>query len=148
VQAAEDVLGEMHFVIDKADANQGFVRTRPLPGAQFFEFWRKDNVGTLNFAEANLQSIRRTIEMKMSRQGGQLCINCNVKVQRLNLPERENIAGSARAYEMFSSSGPTIQKFRFSHEQKKQMRWIDLGGDPKLATEILNRLEKRMGKRL
>jgi len=148
VQAAEDVLSEMHFTIDKADAKQGFVRTRPLSGAQFFEFWRKDNVGKFNFAEANLHSIRRIVEMNMSRQGGQLCINCNVKVQRLNLPERENVAGSARAYEMFSSSDQVMQNLKVNPEQKKQMGWVDLGDDPKLAAEILSRLEKRTGRKL
>jgi len=86
--------------------------------------------------------------MKMSRQGGQLCINCNIKVQRLNLPERENIAGSAHAYEVFSGSDPMTQRLEFSREQKKLMGWVDLGDDPKLAAEILNRFEKRMRKGL
>jgi hypothetical protein len=148
VQAAENVLGEMHFAVDKADAKEGFIRTRPLSGAQFFEFWRKDNVGAFNSAEANLQSIRRIVEMSISRQGGQLCVNCDVKVQRLNLPEYQQITGSERTYEMFSRSDAVIQKPKISSEQKKQMDWVDLGDDPKLAAEILNRLEKRIGKGL
>ncbi|UCF17478.1 MAG: hypothetical protein JSW59_08445 [Phycisphaerales bacterium] len=48
MEVAEDVLAEMHFVIEKADVQSGLVRTRPLPGAQFFEFWRSDNVGDEN----------------------------------------------------------------------------------------------------
>ncbi len=48
MQTAEDVLSRMHFTIDKSDAEQGIIRTRPLPAAQFFEFWRSDNVGAFN----------------------------------------------------------------------------------------------------
>ena len=148
VQAAEDVLGEMHFAIDKADAKEGFLRTRPLSGAQFFEFWRKDNVGAFNFAQANLQSIQRIAEVNISRQGSQLCVNCSVKVQRLSLPERRQVTSTARAYEMFSRSDQMVQRLEINPEQRKQMSWVDLGDDPELAAEVLNRLEKRVGKKL
>ena len=33
VQIAEDVLAEMHFAIEKADADTGLIRTRPLAAA-------------------------------------------------------------------------------------------------------------------
>lgn len=141
MQISEDVLGRMHFAIAKADAKQGLIRTKPLPAAQSFEFWRSDNVGAFNFAEANLHSIRRIVELDISRQGGQLCINCNVKVQRLSLPERE-VTTTARAYEMFSSSNPVIQRLRLHSEQKEDMVWIELGSDRQLATDILKRIEK------
>ncbi len=143
MQAAEDVLGKMHFTIDKADAEQGLIRTRPLPGAQFFEFWRSDNVGAFNSSEANLHSIRRVVELDISRQGGQLCIGCNVKVHRLSLPERQ-ISSSARAYQMFSQSSPAMQRLEPHPEQKKSMAWLDLDNDIMLATEILKRIEKHV----
>jgi hypothetical protein len=139
MQAAEDVLGRMNFTIDKSDAEQGVIRTKPLSAAQSFEFWRSDNVGSFNTTEANLHSIRRTAELGISRQGGQLCISCNVKVQRLSLPERD-ITSSGRAYEMFSRSEPSIQILQLHPEQKKGMAWIDLDSDRQLATEILKRI--------
>ena len=139
MQAAEDVLGRMNFTIDKSDAEQGVIRTKPLSAAQSFEFWRSHNVGSFNTTEANLHSIRRTAELGISRQGGQLCISCNVKVQRLSLPERD-ITSSGRAYEMFSRSEPSIQILQLHPEQKKDMAWIDLDSDRQLATEILKRI--------
>jgi len=145
MQAAEDVLGKMHFTIDKADAEQGLIRTRPLPGAQFFEFWRSDSVGAFNSTEANLHSIRRVVELDIGQQGGQLCIGCNVKVQRLSLPERQ-VSSSARAYRMFSQSSRSMQRLKLSREQKKGMAWVDLGNDIVLATEILKRIEKQMNR--
>jgi len=143
MQAAEDVLGKMHFTIDKADAEQGLIRTRPLPGAQFFEFWRSDNVGAFNSTEANLHSIRRVAELNISQQGGQLYIGCNVKVSRLSLPEQQ-ISSSARAYRMFSQSSPAMQILALHPQQKKGMAWVDLGNDTMLATEILKRIEKHV----
>ena len=146
MQTAEDVLGRMHFTIDKADAEQGIIRTRPLPAAQSFEFWRSDNVGSFNSTEANLHSIRRTAELDISRQGGQLCIKCDVKVQRLSLPERE-VTSSGRAYEMFTPSNQSMQVLALHPEQKKDMAWVDVGRDGQLTTEILKRISSMLDAR-
>ncbi|HIJ53948.1 MAG TPA: hypothetical protein HPP66_12465, partial [Planctomycetes bacterium] len=67
MRIGEDVLGRMHFTIAKADAEQGLIRTKPLPAAQSFEFWRSDNVGSFNSTEANLHSIRRIVELDISQ---------------------------------------------------------------------------------
>ena len=142
MEAAEKVIGEMGFIVAKADAERGYLRTRPLRGAQFFEFWRKDNVGAFNTAEANLNSIRRIVELNISQEQGQLCIGCVVKTQRLNLPERQ-VYSSARVYEIFSTSSPAKQKLELDSKQKG---WMDLGKDAKLATKILRRLEKQISK--
>lgn len=144
MQIAEDVLGRMHFTIAKADAEQGLVRTKPMSGAQFFETWRRDNVGRFSFAEANLHTIRRTVELHLRRQGEELCIDCDVAIQRLNLPERE--VTSTRAYMMFSQSSEAMQRLEFDAEQKKGMAWIDLGKDTKLSTRILKRIETQIAK--
>lgn len=141
MQTAEDVLARMHFIVTKADAEQGIIRTKPLPAAQSFEFWRKDNVGSFNSTEANLQSIRRTAELGINKQGGQLCISCDVKVQRLSLPERQ-VTSSGSSYAMFTRSKQSIQVLELHPEQKKNMAWIDLGDDKQLATDILKRIEK------
>lgn len=140
MQIAEDVLSRMHFTIDKSDTEQGIIRTSPLPAAQSFEFWRNDNVGSFNSTEANLHSIRRTAELSINRQAGQLCISCDVKVQRLSLPERD-ITSSGRSYAMFTASKQSIQVLELNPEQEKDMAWIDLGSDRQLTTEILKRIE-------
>jgi hypothetical protein len=143
VEAAEDVLGRMHFIIDKADPEQGFVRTKPLSGAQFFELWRKDSIGAFNATESNLHSIRRIAELEIAEKGGQLCIDCRVNVQRLSLPEHE-VSSSARAYAMFSTSTASMQELKLRPEQEKDVTWLDLGNDDRLATEILKRIEKEL----
>jgi hypothetical protein len=140
---AEDVLAQLHFSIDKIDVKSGFIKTRPLSGAQFFELWRGDNVGGDNQLLANLHSIRRTVELDITERGEKIRIGCHVKVQRLSLPERE-VTSSARAYDMFSKSSPTLQKFSLNPEQEKSMAWIDLDDDIPLATEILKRIRERI----
>jgi hypothetical protein len=146
MEVAEDVLAKMHFAIDKADVSTGYIRTRPLPGAQFFEFWRSDNVGSENSFLANFHTIRRTVELNMNRRQGQLEIDCDVRIQRLSLPERETFS-AARAYGMYTRSGPTLQKLRFSTEQIKGIEWIDLDKDEKLAAEIVKRITERIARR-
>ena len=146
MEVAEDVLARMHFTIEKVDVPSGLIRTRPLPGAQFFEFWRSDNVGGKNSLQANLHTIRRTVELDISRHGDQLQIDCDVRVQRLSLPERDT-SSSARAYGMFTRSSPSLQKMRFETWQEKEIVWVDLEKDTRLAAEILKRIEKRLASR-
>jgi len=143
MSAAEDVLGRMHFTIDKADAELGIIRTRPLAGAQFFEFWRKDNAGPFNSHEANLHTIRRTARIDISQQANQLCLACSVRTERLSLPARR-LAGSTQAHEMFSKSKPSMQRLKLHPEHREAVGWIELGADERLETEILNRLNKRL----
>ncbi len=143
MEVAEDILVKMHFTIEKADTMGGFIRTRPLSGAQFFEFWRSDNVGAGNWLESNLHSIRRVVELNMSEQDEGLCINCEVQIYRLSLPERR-VSSSARAYDMFSRSSPALQRIQLNPKQKESMAWIDLGKDTQLAAEILKRISSML----
>jgi hypothetical protein len=142
MRMAEDVLGEMHFGIEKSDVEQGLIRSKPLAGAQFFEFWRKDSVGAFNWAESNLHSIRRIVEMDVRQEDGRLCIGCNASVQRLSLPERL-LRGRGRSYEMLSASSPVVQKLKLDAQQRALMAWVDLGRDGLLETEILKRIESK-----
>jgi hypothetical protein len=143
MEQAENVLAELHFSIDKIDVGSGLIRTRSLSGAQFFEFWRGDNVGGDNHLQANLHTVRRTVELDITDQGEKIRISCNVKVQRLSLPERE-ITSSARAYDMFSRSTPSLQRFALNPEQEKAMTWTDLDNDIPLANEILKRIQEKI----
>ena len=140
LKVAEDILGRMHFAIEKSDPNTSIIRTRPLAGARFFEFWRNDLAG---FAEANLHSIRRVVQLNFNGQDNKLCINCTVQVQRLTLAEHE-VASSSGAYRMYSQSTPSMQILKLSLEQKQGMAWVDLGNDAELAAHILKRIEKRL----
>jgi len=143
MRLVKDVLAEMYFTIEKADLQAGLIRTRPLPGAQFFEFWRSDNVGPGNAFAANLHTIRRTATLYLTRQGMELSIRCEVHAQRLSLPERQ-VSSSARIYGMFSRSSRSLQRLQLNPEQAEKMAWIDLGRDSQLEAEIIKRIETQI----
>ena len=145
MNAAEDVLTQMHFSIEKFDYDYGYIRTRPLSGAQFFEFWRSDNVGTENWVQANINSIRRTVELYINQNDENLNIDCDVQIQRVSLPNRE-IPGSAHAYQLFSRSSMLMQTLQLHPEQQKGMAWINLGEDTKLEAKILKRISSIINK--
>ncbi|MCJ7675578.1 MAG: hypothetical protein MUO33_10575 [Sedimentisphaerales bacterium] len=134
MQIAEDVLTAMHFAIEKADLDSGLIRTRPLSGAQFFEFWRSDNVGPFYAALANLHSIRRIAEVRIQHSANGGFIRCDVQIQRLSVPEHK-AAGSP---------GAPVRRLAPTPEQEKGITWIDLGKDTMLSTEILNRIQKHI----
>lgn len=140
--AAEDVLAKMHFVIEKSDAQAGYIRTRPLTGAQTFEFWRKDNVGRFNWLQSNLHTIRRTVEIMVSENQGRLCIEPVVSVERMSLPERDAYSPS-QASAMFTQSKGSMQQLRLYPDQRAQMEWIDLGRDSQLEEKITTKLKTK-----
>jgi hypothetical protein len=138
---AEQVLAGMHFHIEKFDVDAGYIRTAPLSGAQSFEFWRSDNVGSFNQTEAGLHSIRRAVEINITEQAGQLCINCTATTQRLSLPQSQTATDQQT---ILAQQQKDVKKLKLSHEQKTAPTWTDLGRDNQLETEILNRVEKQL----
>ena len=142
MQSAEDILARMHFTIDKSDLEQGYIRTRPLQAAQFFEFWRSDTIGKANATEANIHTIRRTAELHIIEKEQQLCIDCNVKTQRLSLFDTEG-SSEAIARDRFQTR-ETISARKKMRIHATQKAWIDLGNDDQLTTVILNRLKENL----
>jgi hypothetical protein len=140
--AVESVLTKMHFTIEKLDAETGYIRTFPLQGAQTFEFWRSDSVGSFNRAEADLHSIRRTVELNITPQSEQLCINCKATTQRLSSPQDQTTADRSRT--VLSSGQRSLQNSKFSPQRKANITWTDLGRDSQLETEIIKRIEKQL----
>lgn len=143
IEAAETTLRRMHFVVDKADAKAGVVRTLPLTGGQFFEFWRSDNVGAASTLEANLQTLRRSVRVDLFEADGQVHIQCTTRVQRLSLPENE-VASVSQTYRIHSKSKSATQRIDLHPSQREAMQWIELGEDPGLAAEILRRIVRNI----
>jgi hypothetical protein len=142
MEITEDVLTGMNFVVEKYDAETGLVKTKPLRPGQFFEFWRTDNADPADAAEANIHSIRRTAQLNVSEEDGEVCATCEVQIERLSLPERE-ITGMSWLAGMFTDSGRTRQKLTLKPEQQEGMAWIDLGPDAALERKILTLIEKK-----
>lgn len=142
MEIAEDSLVRMFFVIEKYDIDAGFIKTKPLSGAQFFEFWRKDNTSFKKGAQSNIHSIQRIVQMTVDEGQQGFCMKCDVKVQRLSIPEEEFLLIS-QIKETFSERSSSVQSLRTPEKKQSQMTWIDLGNDPVLETKILNTIERK-----
>jgi len=149
MEVCEDILVRKQFVIEKYDLANGFIKTRPLSGKQMFEFWRSDNAGSFNSAEANIQSIQRSVIINILESENQLCIDCDVNVQRLSIPGQE-IWGMKQTAGTFTHSSDSLQTLRLNlkNEQKEDIAvaWIDMGSDGALESVILEQIENKINK--
>jgi hypothetical protein len=145
MHAAQDVLSEMLFFIEKFDPQAGVIRTKPLTAAQFFEFWRQDNVGTQTAAQANLHSMQRIVLINVSERDNNICVECQVQVRRLSIPEKE-FASISQAANMFTTGSTSLQKLEINDDQQEKMAWVDLGPDHALEHKILTLIQKRISK--
>jgi len=136
MKLCEDVLVKMHFEIEKFDTDKGYIKTRPLRGAQFFEFWRKDNAGSKNAAMSNQHSVLRTAQLQVTENQGKFCVECSVDMRRLSIEEAE-LADNSINTGIFSGGSRTFQKL---HPEKEKLDWIDMGSDSELEKRILGRI--------
>jgi hypothetical protein len=145
IAAAQRTLEDMHFTIEKADPNAGYISTRPLVAGQFFEFWRSDTVGGENFAEANLHSVTRIAEVDVNGPDGEVCIMCKVATRRLSMPQRE-INSATELPNVFGKSNSGLQTIKLDQEQQKAAVWVDMGPDAELQARILERIKRQIEK--
>ncbi len=144
VEISEDVLRDFNFTVAKEDVNSGFIRTRPLTGGQFFEFWRKDNVGSQEVLESSIQDIRRTVQVYINQAGANFTISCDVKVQRLYLPQA-NASNAGLRFDRIT--GQQIRTTELSLDiDTKTITWIDLPDDTKLSSVMLKKIEAKASK--
>ena len=139
MEAARGVLLKMHFEIEKYDTDAHYIRTRPLSGAQFFEFWRRDNASASSAAQANLYSLRRIVELECTPQDTATCVQCRVQVLRLSIPEAP-IEGAERMGGIHTESSSRYQTLEVDRQKQAQIEWIEAGPDHDLEQKILERI--------
>ena len=143
MEVCEDVLHGMSFDVEKYDVKSGYIKTRPLRGGQFFEFWRRDNVGSGNTAEANIQSVLQTVELRIFPSGAEFCVSCQTQTRRLSIPEEE-IVGFTENPGIFTGGTLTMQKLR--PKNIRDLEWVETGPDHALENRILERIDKKVSK--
>lgn len=143
--AAQEALGRMHFVMDKYDVSAGYLRTRPQRAGQFFEPWRRDNASWAAFGQANLNSLRRTVEVFVDPGDWTSQLRCVVTVEKLSLPPRP-IRGMAWVAGMYTDSDRRMQTLTLDTTEAERVEWIDLGPDPALEQRIVSAIQRQMRK--
>ena len=145
MQTAQSVLLSMHFEIEKFDTDARYIRTRPLSGAQFFEFWRKDNASSFARGQANLHSVRRIVELDFSPENTTTCVQCRVNVSRLSIPERQ-IQGFSYMGGLYTDSHTREQTLDVGTERTEGIEWLDIGPDHDLERKIIKRIQRDIEK--
>jgi hypothetical protein len=74
-----------------------------------------------------------------------LCIDCNVTIERLSIPEKE-IDSTTKVFSMFSRSSESSQALRLEGDQELLMEWVNIGRDGNLEAYILQKIYQRINK--
>lgn len=141
--AAEEVMRDMQFVVEKSDAQNGYLKTRPLSGGEFFEFWRKDNADAKSLAYSSMHSTQRTVEIKLISDNDRTVVDCNVQIQRLAVPAN-NISDFSDLPRAFSKSSSSRQNLNLKKPLVAQMSWENIGSDEKLSAYIVSRINSKL----
>ena len=128
------VLEDKGFKIDKFDVEHGYLLTKPLSGSQFWEFWKKDNVGAHNKSMSNINNIIRTVEMNFKMLDGRIYADCAVEVGKLSFTG-EPIVSATDMQEAFTESGGGLQELSLA---EGNIEWLWLGRDIRLEEKILD----------
>jgi hypothetical protein len=145
MDSARTILEKMQFELEKDDPESRYMRTRPLSGAQFFEFWRKDNASAFSGAQANLQSIRRIVELEFTSENTTTCIQCRVRVLQLSIPEQP-LEGTTRMGGIYTHSTSRSQSLNIDKNRAAEMEWLDAGSDRSLEQKILKLIQQDIHK--
>lgn len=140
-EAVLTVLRDHNFTPFRRDRRAGVIETLPTTAQSWFEFWRKDTVGTYETAEANLHTIRKYVIVRLTKAepAGNYGIEVEVQAERLEQPERQ-ITSSSAAIRSFSREVPT-----YEGKMPGDPVWAPLGRDAKMEELLLGRILARHG---
>lgn len=141
-EAAQEVLREHHFQLDRVDRRAGHITTQPMTSQHFFEFWRKDVATPYDFAEASMRTVRRSVDVAVAGEGDEATIAVTVKREFIATPERQ-FNSTIVALRMFGNDLPRADTGERITEADTY--WIDAGRDPAMERYLLDRITARAG---
>ena len=133
-------LRKHHFAPDRQDRRLGILTSHPTVSMQFFEPWRRDAPGLYQFAEANLSTIRRIVEIRIEvadRSSDAYQVAVQVDKYRYSAPERQ-VTTASGALQIFGERLPTTTGERLPHEGS--VHWAKLGRDERLELSLLGQI--------
>jgi hypothetical protein len=152
--AAQVVLREHHFRLDRVDRRAGLISTTPQTSQHAFEFWRKDTDTAHDFLEASLRTVRRSVEVAVSpaevnagedeavADAADAMVTVTVRREYFCTPERQ-FNSSIAALRMFGNELPRAD----TGERiiPTDTYWIDAGRDLALERYLLGEILRRGG---
>ncbi len=98
------------------DRREGVIRTAPMVGRHWFEFWRKDYAGNFDLAENTLQTIYRQVTVRVkpaSPNSTQYSALVEVQTFRSDKTPRWQPHDTSTIYSMFQVPGQAISEHTF-----------------------------------
>ncbi len=158
-RASLDVLREFYFTIDVRDYRGGEIKTHPMVGQYFFEFWRHDAVRFMDLMEGSIQKVFRTatVHIRPTAPGARTYeVSCEVTTTRSDR-YRAGEGGTTDAYDMFVLPGGPVTDENLLTETdtmdetarlERRRGLVNLGPDQGLADRLTDRINARARKYL
>ena len=145
-QQAITVLNKSGFALDRQDYRLGVLSTQPLPGAQFIEFWKPQQVNFTDAMENTINNQRRTVRLTISKVPGKADfyeIGMQVLVERRSNPT-EVIGGPLFVEGSgFGRNAITLQS-DYAQPRGAAAVWVPIGHDPDLERKLIDALFQRI----
>ncbi len=136
--ACKQELFSRGFEINFQNRDAGLIETSPLPGKQWFEFWKNDIVDARSLIKSSTQTTSRIVTINIQNKQDNQFIQCSVLVSKLYTSSLAD-SRQARKEDDFYATQNFLEKN--SEEQKV---WSPAGNDPKLEQAILQSIKKRL----
>ena len=147
-EAALQVLQEHYFEIDRQDRRDRVITTLPLTGKHWWELWRRDAIGTDAIAESTVQTIYRTVTVRIRPAGpGETTYAADVEVAVFRSDRHEQqTTSTSDAYDLFRQPGSVGEKQtkvlweESPGEQEGSTSAVPLGRDARLEAALAARI--------
>jgi len=144
-KVAQRVLLEMHFDIVYPASKPGRIDTEHLTGANWFEFWRDDTVGSFQRLEASLHTTRRAVHVQVSPAPTGCQVSVKVDKERLNASGLSP-SDISEVYDIFNP-GKTSLARQDEFKESERHTWLPEGRDDALEQMLLERIQGLLGGR-
>jgi hypothetical protein len=117
--------------------SKGLIETKPLTGASWFEFWRKDTIGRAQVAESSLHTVRRRATVSISPKNGGSQVFVKVIKERASAP---GSMPTSFGYTFSMHDDEQSNLVRQDALEETRYEWVRMGRDPLLEQHILERI--------
>lgn len=134
-------LRKLGFQPDRQDRANRTIATTPETSGQWFEWWRSDVADEYSMAESSVQTVQRQVKVefgKPAQPGGAITVDVEVRVFRLDRPERQ-VTTASSAFNIFSARVPTVEG-EPPEGSASAVQWIALGRDVAMEQRVLDRI--------
>lgn len=136
-----DVVHDYLFEIERENKLGGVLETRYKTGANLFEPWHRDSVGSRNRAESTLQSIRRKAFVSVTQVDGGFMVGVEAHKELEDVARAANSTGPAT----FLDNSPLQRDLNPVVGQATPSGWIPRGRDLALEQSMLLSLNRAFG---